>query len=72
MGYFSTSSSGAFVFTNEQLGLMYVLATIIPAVMFVIMSLLLFIWYPLSIKKVEELQELKEKRLQELELEEAK
>jgi GPH family glycoside/pentoside/hexuronide:cation symporter len=70
MGYFSTSSSGSFVFTNDQLGLMYILATIIPAVMFGIMSLLLFVWYPLSKKKVEELQDLKEKRLEELEAKE--
>ncbi len=51
--------------TLENLKSMYDLATIIPAVMFGIMALLLFIYYPLSRKKVEELQVEKERHLKE-------
>ena len=42
---------------------MYDLATIIPAVLFGLMAIVLFFWYPLSKKKVAELQELKEEHL---------
>ena len=63
MGYFSTASSGKFVFTGEQLETMYVMATIIPAVMFTLMALILLLWYPLSKDKVETLQEQKEEYL---------
>ena len=51
--------------TMENLKSMYDLATIIPAVMFGIMALLLFVYYPLSRKKVEELQVQKEAKLKE-------
>ena len=46
--------------TPENLKVMYDLATLIPAVLFGIMALLLFVVYPLSKKKVAELQEQKE------------
>jgi GPH family glycoside/pentoside/hexuronide:cation symporter len=46
---------------------MFNLATLIPAVMFGIMALVLFFWYPLSKQKVAELQDAKEKRLEEAE-----
>ena len=51
--------------TMENLKSMYDLATIIPAVMFGVMALLLFIYYPLSRKKVEDLQVQKERMLKE-------
>ncbi len=62
MGYFE-SASDSFVFTSGQLGLMYDLATIIPAVLFGIMALIVFVWNPLSKSKVGELQILKRERL---------
>lgn len=49
----------------SNLKIMYDLATIIPAVLFAIMALVLFLWYPLSKKKVAELQVLKEAKLKE-------
>lgn len=63
MGYFDTASSGSFVFSASQLDLMYVLATIIPAVMYTLMTVGLAFWYPLSKSKVEELQNEKEEFL---------
>jgi len=51
--------------TLENLKKMYDMATLIPAVMFGLMALLLFIVYPLSKKKVSELQVLKEAKLKE-------
>ena len=51
--------------TLDNLKKMYDLATLIPAVMFALMALILFVYYPLSRSKVEELQVLKEKRLKE-------
>ena len=51
--------------TLENLKTMYDLATLIPAVLFGFMALFLFVWYPLSRKKVEDLQELKERKLKE-------
>jgi len=51
--------------TLENLKKMYDMATLIPAVMFGLMALLLFVVYPLSKKKVEELQILKEAKLKE-------
>ena len=42
---------------------MYDMATIIPAVLFGIMAIVLLVWYPLSKKKVAELQVLKEEHL---------
>lgn len=49
----------------ENLAVMYDLATIIPAVLFGIMAIVLLVWYPLSKKKVAELQDLKELKLKE-------
>ncbi|MCR5188365.1 MAG: glycoside-pentoside-hexuronide (GPH):cation symporter [Treponema sp.] len=51
--------------TLENLKKMYDMATLIPALMFGLMALLLFLIYPLSKKKVEELQVLKEAKLKE-------
>ncbi len=51
--------------TGSQLKTMYDMATIIPAVLFGIMAIVLLVWYPLSRKKVAELQVLKEQRLKE-------
>ncbi len=51
--------------THENLQVMYDLATIIPAVMFGIMALILIFMYPLNKKRVAELQVLKEERLRE-------
>ncbi len=65
-GYFASASSD-FTFTESQLSMMFNLATLIPAVMFGIMALVLFFWYPLSKQKVAELQDAKEKRLEEAE-----
>lgn len=49
----------------SNLKIMYDLATIIPAVLFGLMAIVLFVWYPLSKKKVAELQVLKEQKLKE-------
>ncbi len=62
-GYFSNAQSGSFTFNDSQLELMYVLATILPAIMFLLMTLFLMFWYPLSKDKVEELQVKKEELL---------
>ena len=51
--------------TPENLKTMYDLATLIPAVLFGVMAVLLFAAYPLSRKKVAELQEEKERKLKE-------
>jgi len=51
--------------TLENLKKMYDMATLIPAIMFALMALLLFVVYPLSKKKVAELQVLKEAKLKE-------
>ena len=51
--------------TLDNLKKMYDLATLIPAVLFGVMALLLFAYYPLSRAKVAELQELKEHKLKE-------
>lgn len=51
--------------TLENLKKMYDLATLIPAIMFALMGIILFVFYPLSRKKVEELQVLKEAKLKE-------
>jgi len=51
--------------TLENLKSMYDLATLIPAVMFALMALILFVWYPLSKPRVEELQVQKERKLKE-------
>ncbi|MBP5652215.1 MAG: MFS transporter [Lachnospiraceae bacterium] len=64
MGYYDTASTLDFTFKASQLDLMYVLATLIPAAMFGLMALFLFVWYPLSKEKVAELQNAKEEFLQ--------
>lgn len=51
--------------TLENLKKMYDMATFIPTIMFALMALLLFVVYPLSKKKVAELQVLKEAKLKE-------
>ena len=51
--------------TLANLKTMYDLATLIPAVMFGLMALILFVYYPLSREKVAELQIQKEQRLKE-------
>ena len=51
--------------TVENLRRMYDLATLIPAVLFGLMALLLLLSYPLSRQKVQELQILKEEKLKE-------
>jgi len=51
--------------TLANLKIMYDLATLIPAVLFLLMALVLFLWYPLSRSRVEKLQEEKEERLRE-------
>ena len=63
MGYYDTASSGSFVFSGGQLDTMYTMATIIPAVMFTLMAVFLFLWYPLSRTRVEALQIEKEEFL---------
>ena len=51
--------------TMDNLKKMYDLATLIPAVLFAVMALMLFVYYPLTRKKVAELQEQKERKLRE-------
>ena len=51
--------------TAENLSVMYDMATVIPAVLFAIMAVVLLVWYPLSKKKVAQLQILKEEHLRE-------
>ena len=51
--------------TAANLKSMYDLATLIPAVMFGVMALILFVWYPLSRRNVEHLQVEKERHLKE-------
>ena len=51
--------------TLANLKIMYNLGTLIPAVMFGLMALILFVYYPLSRKSVEELQIRKEAKLKE-------
>ena len=64
MGMHYKVEKGA-VQTVENLRRMYDLATLIPAVLFGLMALMLFVYYPLSRKKVEELQLQKEQKLRE-------
>ena len=66
MGYYETVSAGSFVFTEGQLKIMFILATVIPAVFFGIMAFLLYVIFPLSKKKVAILQEEKEAHLKKL------
>ena len=51
--------------TLENLKVMYDLGTLIPAVLFGLMALILFVFYPLSRRQVATLQELKEAKLKE-------
>ncbi|MBO4915940.1 MAG: MFS transporter [Oscillospiraceae bacterium] len=51
--------------TLENLKKMYDLATLIPAVLFAVMALILFVFYPLGKRQVGELQTQKEQRLKE-------
>lgn len=51
--------------TLSNLKIMYDLGTLIPAVMFGIMAFILFVYYPLTRKKTEELQISKELKLRE-------
>jgi GPH family glycoside/pentoside/hexuronide:cation symporter len=64
MGMHYKVEKGA-VQTMENLRRMYDLATLIPAVLFGLMALMLFVYYPLSRRKVEELQLQKEQKLKE-------
>lgn len=64
LGMHYATGKGA-VQSAANLAIMYDMATIIPAVLFAIMSLVLFLWYPLSKKKVAELQIAKEAKLKE-------
>ena len=49
--------------TLANLTVMYDLSTLIPAVLFGLMALILFVWYPLSKKRVADLQVQKEQTL---------
>ena len=60
MNYDSTKGA---IQSTENISVMYDLATIIPAVLFGLMAVVLLVWYPLSKKKVAELQVLKEEHL---------
>lgn len=51
--------------TLENLKKMYDLATLIPAILFGLMALILFVFYPLSKNEVSKLQILKEEKLKE-------
>ena len=51
--------------TLENLKKMYNLATLIPAILFALMAVILFAFYPLSKKRVEKLQVEKEAKLRE-------
>ena len=64
LGMHYKTEKGA-VQTLENLKTMYDLATLIPAILFGLMALMLFVYYPLSRKKVEELQIAKENHLKE-------
>lgn len=64
LGMHYETAKGA-VQSAENLKIMYDMATIIPAVLFALMAVVLLVWYPLSRKKVNELQVLKEERLKE-------
>ncbi|MCR5675803.1 MAG: glycoside-pentoside-hexuronide (GPH):cation symporter [Lachnospiraceae bacterium] len=51
--------------TMDNLKIMYDLATVIPAVLFALMAVMLFVFYPLNRQKTAELQVQKERRLRE-------
>ena len=65
MGYYE-SALGGFEFSADQLKLMFILATLIPAGMFGVMAIILLLVYPLSKKRVAKLQEEKEEHLRAL------
>ena len=65
MGYYE-SALGGFEFSTDQLKLMFILATLIPAGMFGVMAIILLLVYPLSKKRVAKLQEEKEEHLRAL------
>ena len=64
MGYYE-SAAGGFVFSDGQLRLMFILSTLIPAAMFGVMAVILLIIYPLSKRKVADLQVAKEEHLRQ-------
>ena len=64
MGYYE-SATGGFVFSEGQLKLMFILSTLIPAAMFGVMAVILLIIYPLSKRKVADLQVAKEEHLRQ-------
>lgn len=66
MGYYEAMAAGGKHFDPSQLKIMYSLGTIIPAVFFGVMAFLLFVVFPLSKKKVAQLQEEKEAHLKAL------
>ena len=61
--YDSIAETGTPSFTDGQLKIMFILATVIPAVMFGVMAVILLIVYPLGKKKVAQLQIDKEEKL---------
>ncbi|MBO4534541.1 MAG: MFS transporter [Clostridia bacterium] len=64
MKYYDTiAKTGTFDFSPSQLKLMFILATLIPAAMFGVMAVILLVIYPLSKKKVADLQVQKEEHL---------
>ncbi|MFA6867109.1 MAG: glycoside-pentoside-hexuronide (GPH):cation symporter [Clostridia bacterium] len=52
--------------TQSALKVMYNMATLIPAIIFIIAAIILFLWYPLSKKKTIELQSQKAEMLKEM------
>lgn len=63
MGYAATN--GTWTPTAGQLQAMYLMSSIIPAVLFGAMAISLWFWYPLNKKRVIELQDAKEAHLKE-------
>ena len=61
--YESIEATGTPSFSEGQLKIMFILATVIPAAMFGVMAIILLIIYPLSKKKVAQLQIDKEEKL---------
>lgn len=62
---FGYNAEGLKSLSNTQLNTMYYLGTIIPAVLFGLMGLALLIWFPLSKKRVADLQIAKEEKYKE-------
>ena len=61
--YESIEATGSPSFSEGQLRIMFILATVIPAAMFGVMAIILLIIYPLGKKKVAQLQIDKEEKL---------